>query len=427
MPDTDRTAGYFVPELETMPAEERARYLDRQVAETAAHAYANAPAFRRIMDQAGAAPGDIKGAADLAGLPVTEKAELVKLQRESLPFGGWAGEPISEMRRIYVSPGPIYEPGEASYQDSRWAQAFYAAGFRPGDIAQVTFNFNMVPFAFFLDSSLHLMGCKSVPAGVGQTELQVQTMHELGVAAYVGTPSFLAALADKAQDMGLDPAKDLNLQTAFVAAEMLPESLRADLEARLDMLVRQSYGTADVGCLSYECYHLGGMHLAADCLVEVVDPETGQPVPEGQPGEVVATVFNKSYPLIRFGTGDLSALAVGECPCGRTAPKLTRIMGRVDQVTKVKGMFVHPGGVQQVAQRFPELAAYQLVVTREGHRDVMTLVCELSEASAAGGELKARLEGAMKEALRVSGQVEFARPGTLPEGCKVIDDRRTWD
>jgi phenylacetate-CoA ligase len=285
----------------------------------------------------------------------------------------------------------------------------------------------MVPFAFMLDESLRQVGCICVPTGVGQTELQVQIMHELGVTAYLGTPSFLAAIAEKAEGMGLDLKKDLKLEVGFVAAEMLPESLRSELEERFGMLIRQSYGTADVGCLSYECYHLGGMHFAADCLVEVVDPETGRPVEEGQPGEVVATVFNKSYPLIRFGTGDLSAFTTEPCACGRTTPKLTRILGRVDQVTKVKGMFVHPGGVQQVASKFPEVMAYQLVVTREGHRDVMTLVCELAEEGAGGEDLKARMEAAIKEILRVSGQVEFVERGTLPEGCKVIDDRRSWD
>ncbi|MCB2189409.1 MAG: AMP-binding protein [Deltaproteobacteria bacterium] len=428
MTTKDRTSGYWRPELETAEPDERRRHLDARVAEIVAHAYANAPAFRAKMDSVGAQPGDVATVAGLSRLPLTEKADLVRLQRENLPFGGLIGESPEEFRRIYVSPGPIYEPGEKRFADDRWTQAFYAAGFRPGDIGQVTFNFNMVPFAFWLDSCLHQMGCRSVPAGVGNTELQVQILKELRVEAYLGTPSFLAALAEKAEGMGLDLQKDLNLQVGFVAAEMLPESLRADLESRLGMMIRQSYGTADVGCLSYECFHHDGMHFAQDCVVEVVDPETGQPMGEGEPGEVVATVFDKAYPLIRFGTGDLSAYVTGTCACGRTSPRLTRIMGRVDQVTKVKGMFIHPGGVGQVAQKFPQVAAYQLVVDREGHKDVMTLVCELADASAAGdAELLARMQAALKEILRVSGEVSFVARGTLPEGCKVIDDRRVWD
>ncbi|MCA1905332.1 MAG: AMP-binding protein [Desulfarculus sp.] len=427
MAEKDRRSGYLRPDLETMDPQARQEYLDRRVREIVAHAHANAPAFAQKMAAVGAEPGDIRGVADLARLPVTEKADLVKLQREGLPFGGLVGESIDKLARIYVSPGPIYEPGEKVYQDDRWAQAFFAAGFRRGDIAQVTFNFNLVPFAFWLDASLNLVGCVSVPAGVGNTELQIQIMQELGVSGYLGTPSFLATIADRAEDLGLDLKKDLQLKVAFVAAEMLPESLRTSLEERLGMVIRQSYGTADVGCLSYECFHLGGMHFAQDCVVEVVDPETGQPVGEGEPGEVVATVFDHAYPLIRFGTGDLSAYTTASCPCGRTAPKLTRIMGRVDQMTKVKGMFVHPSGVQQVAQKFPQVLAYQLVVSRQGHKDVMTLVCELKDASADSAELKGAMEAAMKEVLRVSGEVEVVGPGTLPQGCKIIDDRRNWD
>lgn len=426
MPDKDRTSGYFRPDLEIMDAQARQAYLDRKVADTVAHAYAHAPAFARKMASVGALPGDITKVADLARLPITEKGELTEMQQKGLPFGGLNGEPLESLSRIYVSPGPIYEPGERVYDDDRWAQAFYAAGFRRGDIAQVTFNFNMVPFAFWLDASLNMVGCVSVPMGVGNTDVQIQTLKDLKVQGYLGTPSFLATIADKAESLGLDLKKDLNLRVGFVAAEMLPESLRASLQERLGMVIRQSYGTADVGCLSYECAHMNGMHFAQDCVVEVVDPQTGQPVGENEPGEVVATIFNKAYPLIRFGTGDLSAYSNAACACGRTSPKLTRIMGRVDQVTKVKGMFVHPSGVQQVAQKFPEVMAYQLVVNRQGHNDVMTLICELKDAPADLTELKCSMETAMKEVLRVSGEVEFQQPGQLPQGCKVIDDRRVW-
>lgn len=427
MSNQDRASGYYLPDLETMEPEARAKYLDRKAVEIASYAYENAPAFKSMMQEAGAQPGDIKGTADLAKFPVTEKAALVEKQRQELPFGGWCGEPENKLRRVYVSPGPIYEPCEAVFEDTRWSQAFYAGGFRKGDRAQVTFNFNMVPFAFMLDDALFQMGCISVPTGVGNTEIQVEALKDLKTQGYVGTPSFLATIADKAEEMGYDLQKDLNLQVAFVAAEMLPESLRASLEERLDMIIRQSYGTADVGCLSYECYHKGGMHFASDCIVEVVDPETGQPLAEGEPGEVVCTVFNKTYPLIRFGTGDLSAFSTETCSCGRTAPKLTRIMGRVDQMTKIKGMFVHPGGVQQVMQKFPQVLACQLVVTRESNKDVMTLVCELNDVSADNQDLTSGLEQAMKEVLRVSGRVDFIKAGTLPQGGKVIDDQRVWD
>lgn len=427
MTDVDRSSGYYRQDLETMNPSARQEYLDAKVAEIVAHAYANAPAFTDKMKSVGAEPGDITKVEDLARLPITEKGDLVEFQRKNLPFGGLCGEPMNKLRRIYVSPGTIYEPGEAVWEDDRWAQAFYAAGFRSGDIAQVTFNYHMMPFAFMLDDSLNMMGCITVPAGVGNTELQAQAMRDLQVAAYVGTPSFLAAIADKAETMGVDLQKDLNLQVAFVAAEMLPESLRADLEERFNMIIRQSYGTADAGCLSYECHHKGGMHFAQDCVVEVVDPDTGRPRAEGEPGEVVCTVFNKTYPLIRFGTGDLSAFSTETCACGRTAPKLTRIMGRVDQVTKIKGVFVHPSGVAQVAQKFDLLDAYQVVVTRANNQDVMTFCCELKEPAADTSDLVGSLEGEIKDILRIKGRVEIKERGSIAQGAKVIDDQRTWD
>jgi len=427
MSDIDRTSGYLRPELETMDPQARQEYLDGRVAEIVAHAYAHAPGFRRVMDSVGAEPGDITSVADLPKLPVNKKSELVESQQADLPFGGLMAESMDNVRRIYISPGPIYEPADKNYSDDRWAQALYAGGFRKGDIAQVTFNFNMVPFAFNLDESLNSLGCVSVPTGVGNTELQVQIMKDLQVSGYLGTPSFLAALADKAEAMGLDLKKDLNLQVAFVAAEALPSSLRTELEERLGILVRQCYGTAELNCLSLECYHMGGMHLAQDCVVEVVDPETGQPVEEGAIGEVVATIFNKTYPLIRLGTGDLTSLTYDECACGRTAPKMVGWLGRVDQVTKVRGMFVRPENVQQVAAKFSQVEAFQLVVTRESNQDVMTLVCELAEPGADREELRGGIERELKEILRVKGQVNFQERGVLPEGCKVIDDRRKWD
>ncbi|MBU1740112.1 MAG: AMP-binding protein, partial [Proteobacteria bacterium] len=289
-----------------------------------------------------------------------------------------------------------------------------------------TFNFNMVPFANMLDDSLNMIGAKTIPMGVGNRDIQVQTMKDLGVSAYLGTPSFLAALGDKAEAMGLDLEKDIKLEVGFVAAEMLPESFRAELEARFGMIIRQSYGTADAGCLSFECYQKGGMHVPYNCIVEIVDPDTGRQVEPGQPGEVVCTVFDRTYPLIRFGSGDLSALDYGECPCGRTAPKLTRIMGRVDQVTKVKGMFIHPGQARAVVGRFESIKCFQVVVTRDRHKDVMTFHCEL-EPGTNMAELEPALKAAIQDVLRVRGEVEFVAPGTVPSGAKVIDDRRVWD
>lgn len=423
----DRQSGALRPDLEYIDPQARRQYLDGKVAAIVAHAFERAPAFARRMADAGLTPADIGGVDDLARLPLLRKSDLVELQKKAPPFGGLSHLTTAGLRRVYVSPGPIYEPAENNLADDRWAQAFYAAGFRPGDLCQVSFNFNLAPFAFWLDESLRQLGCACLPAGVGNGEIQVRAMKDLGVTGYLGTPSFLATLADKAEEMGLDPRRDLSLAVGFVAAEMLPESLRQSLEERFGMIVRQSYGTADVGCLSYECRHLGGMHLAQGCLTQIVDPDTGLPLGPGQPGEVAATVFNPAYPLIRFATGDLSFIDETPCPCGRTSAKLGRIMGRVDQMTKVKGMFVHPGGVRQVVEKFPQVAAYQLVVERQGHNDVLTLVCEVEDDCGGHDELKARMAAAMKDILRLSGEVRLQKPGGLAPGRKVIDDRRKWD
>ncbi|MEW6264642.1 MAG: AMP-binding protein [Thermodesulfobacteriota bacterium] len=423
----NRTEGHFHPALETMDADTRAQYLNRRLSEMAAHAYDRAPAMKAKFDSAGVKPEDLKTVRDLERLPLTEKAELVELQRRDPPFGGLVAVPLKELGRIFASPGPIYEPYELVYEDDRWSQSFYGAGFRAGDLGQITFSYHMVPFAMMLDDSLRKMGCLSVPTGVGNTELQVGIMRDLKVNAYLGTPSFLKTVADKAEEMGLDLKKDLNLEVAFVAAEMLPESLRASLEERLGMLIRQSYGTADVGCLGYECFHKNGMHYPDNVIVEVVDPETGRRLGPGEIGEVAATVFNKTYPLIRFGTGDLSYYTDEPCPCGRTTGRLVKIVGRVDQVTKVRGMFIHPGQVDEVTRKFEAISRYQMVVSRKDYKDVMTLHVELNNEACDRAALQAGLEKAMQDILRLKGEVAFLAPGTLPAQYKKVDDRRTWE
>jgi phenylacetate-CoA ligase len=427
---SDRGSGYFKPELETMPREARADYQGRRLSEIIARAWEHAPAIRKRLEKEGIRPRDIRGVADIERLPVVRKSELVEEQRKGLPFGGFCGLKKEELRRIYVSPGPIYEPGEQVCNDIRWAQSLYAAGFRPGDIAQITFNFNMVPVGFWLDHALHQLGCIAVPAGVGNTELQVQIMKELGVTGYLGTPSFLATIAERAEKIGLDLRRDLGLEVAFVAAEVLPESLRADLEARFGMLVRQSYGTADVGCLGYECVEKQGMHMPEDCIVEILDPQTRKVLGPGEIGEVVATVFDPAYPLIRFGTGDLSSFTDDPCPCGRTSPRLVKIVGRADQMTKVKGLFVHPSQVEQVGKKFPALGNCQVVVLREANQDRMIFRAELlSSAAEVEGldELKESVAGMVQEVLRLKGEVEFVPKGQIPADAKKVDDQRKWD
>jgi phenylacetate-CoA ligase len=422
----ERTSGYF-SKLETMTALERRRLHNRNLKRIMAYAYEHAPAVKKKCDQAKIKPGQIATIKDLEKLSITEKADLVAMQKKSPPFGGFNGIAPEGLRRIFVSPGPIYEPWEMVYEDKRWAQGLFANGFRAGDLCQITFNFHLVPFAFMLDASLNLLGCRSIPAGVGNTELQVKIMKDLKVSGFLGTPSFLFALIQKAKEMGFNPKKDLALKVAFVAAEMLPESLRETLESEAGLLIRQSYGTADIGCLGFECLEKNGMHFPDDCIVEIVDPQTGKQLGPGEPGEVVGTCFNKTYPLIRFGTGDLSYFSDEPCACGRTSPRLIKILGRVDQVTKVKGMFIHPGLLDLVAAKFPEIGQCRVVVTREGHQDCMTFQAELFKPCLDQTSLAGAIKKALQDILRLRGEVHLLPKGSLPSGAKKIEDQRTWE
>lgn len=423
---TERYAGYF-SKLETMTTSERRQFQNRKLKQIIAYAYEKAPAIKKKLDKAKVKPGDIRTVKDLEKLSITEKADLVGMQKKKPPFGGFLGVAPEELRRIFISPGPIYEPGEMVYEDNRWAQGLYAGGFRAGDICQITFNFHLVPFAFMLDSSLKMLGCRSIPAGVGNTELQVQIMKNLKVTGFLGTPSFLFSAIQKAKELGLNPKKDLALKVAFVAAEMLPESLRDSLESELGLIVRQSYGTADIGSLGFECIEKNGMHFPDDCIVEIVDPQTGRQLGPGEVGEVVGTCFNHVYPLIRFGSGDLSYFSDEPCPCGRTSPRLIKIVGRVDQVTKVKGMFIHPGLVDLVAAKFSEICACQVVVTRAGHQDKMTFRAELSQPCPDQKNLSEALKKVIQEILRIRGEVQILPKGSLPPGTKKIEDKRVWE
>ncbi len=423
----DRISGYYDQTLETLSLEDRAAYQNGELEKIVRHAYANAPAIRKKIDDAQVKPDDIKSVKDLERLPITHKHELAALQEQDPPFGGFLGLPMDRLRRICMSPGPIYEPEEIHSRNDRWTQAFFAAGFRKGDIGQITFSYHLVPPAFWFEDALHRLGCIATPGGVGNTDLQVRMMHDLKVTGYVGTPSFLVNVSKKAQEAGYDLDRDLCLEVGFVAGEMLPESMRDELEQGFGMLLRQGYGTADVGCLAYECYYKDGMHFPYNCIVEIVDPDTGRQLGPGETGEVVATVFDEVYPMIRFGTGDLSYFTDEPCQCGRTSNRLVKILGRLDQVTKVKGMFIHPGNADEVAAKFPEIDKYQVVVSREDHVDQMTFTIELKEGVEPVEELAGRIEAAIPESMRVRGKVKFVQKGTIPEGHKKIDDTRKWD
>ncbi len=424
----DRTSGFLKKNLETLPPKKRVEYLNRRLRGVVQYAYKHSIAVRSKLDSVGLKPKDIQTLKDLEKIPITKKTDLMELQKKNPPFGGWEGVPMTDLRRIYVSPGPIHEPGEAAYDELGWAQGMVAAGFRPGDLAINTFSYHMVPFALqMLDNSLHQIGCVTIPSGVGNTEQQVNILKVLKATAYCGTASFLLNIAEKAEEMGLDLRKDLNLKVGCVATEMLPESLRSRLEEKFGMTIRQGYGTADIGCLGYECIRKNGMHVPDDKIVEIVDPNTGKRVEPGKSGEIVATTFNKVYPLIRFGTGDLSILTETPCPCGRTSPRLVKILGRVDQATKVRGLFIHPGQADEVVSKHPQISKVRVVVTRKEHKDEMTFQVELKDEASQSDKLKSEIEQSIRDVMKVRGEVQCVSKGAIPEGSKKIEDRRTWE
>ena len=424
----DRTVGFLKKNLETMLQKKRPEYLNQKLRGVIQYAYKNSQAFKNKMDSAGLKPKDIQTIKDLEKIPITKKTELMELQKKNPPFGGFEGAPITELRRIFISPGPIYEPGEMEYTELGWAQGMVAAGFRPGDMAINTFSYHMVPFALqMIDNSLHQIGCVTIPAGIGNTEQQVNILKTLKANTYFGTPSFLLNIAEKTGEMGLDLRKDLNLKVGFVAAEMLPESLRSKLEQKFEMIIRQAYGTADIRCLGYECLKKNGVHVPDDKIVEIVDPSTGKQVGPGKAGEIVATTFNKVYPLIRFGTGDLSVLTETACPCGRTSPRLVKILGRVDQATKVRGLFIHPGQADDVASKHPQISKVQGIVTRKEHKDEMTFQVELKEEVSQPEKLKNEIEQSIRDVMKVRGGVQFVLKGAIPAEANKIEDRRTWE
>ena len=423
----DRKRGFYNKGQETMPQEEREEFRLGNLREAVRHAYENAPAARKKMDAAGIRPTEVRDVADLAKIPLTRKADLKSIQKVELPFGGLAAVPPRAMRRIYVSPGPTYDPEGREETHWRWEKAFVAAGFRPGDIVQNTFMYHFSPAGLMFDEALIRIGCIVIPAGVGNTEMQAQVMRDLSVTGYVGTPSFLLTILEKAREMGIGPGNGLMLQVALVAGEMLPESLRQRLREEFGIQVRQCYGTADVGSLGFECYEAKGMHIPDEIIMELLDPASENPVGPGEIGEVVVTLPNATYPLLRFATGDLSVYSTDPCPCGRTSARLLRIVGRIDQVTKVKGMFVHPEQVAQVEKKVPEVATLQLVITRVGHEDQMTIQAVLKEDASPSDALRDRISETTREVTRLRGDVAFVGESDLSEKEKKIVDKRKWE
>ena len=412
--------------LETRDPAQREAALMTALPGQVAHARHSSAAFSQILKDVH--PASVTSRQALASLPVTRKQELLERQQAAWTgadgadvFGGFSTLGFgARMPRVFASPGPIYEPEGMAPDYWRMARAMFAAGFRPGELIHNCFSYHFVPAGSMMETGAHALGCTVFPGGTGQTEQQVQAITQLRPAGYIGTPSFLKIIVDKALEMGMALP---SLTKAMFGGEAFPPSLR-DWFAERGITGYQCYATADLGLIAYETEAREGLVLGEGVIVEIVRPGTGDPVAPGEVGEVVVTTLNPDYPLIRFGTGDLSALLEGPCPTGRTNARIKGWMGRADQTTKVRGMFVHPGQVAEIIKRFPEVARARLVVSGEMANDAMTLQVE----TACGGPdgLAAKIGEAVRDVTKLRGQVELLLPGTLPNDGKVIEDARSY-
>ena len=412
----------YYDSLETRDHVEREQALLAALPAQIAHAKMHAPGFARIL--ADVDPKMVNSRAALARLPVTRKSDLAELQKQQPPLGGLNATPLNKLAKIFVSPGSVYEPQGAAPNWWRSARALFAAGLRSGDLVINTFAYHFTPAGSMMESGALALGCTVVPTGIGQTEMQVSTIADLRISAFVGTPSFLKLIVDKADELKADIGC---LKRAMVGGEYLPPVLRKALGER-GIRVMQSYATADLGLLAYESALPDGsinegMILDEDLLLEIVRPGTGDPVGAGDVGEVVITTFNADYPLIRFGTGDLSAVLPGASPCGRTNVRIKGWMGRADQTTKVRGMFVTPKQVNEIVRRHPGIIKARLVIAGATGNDSMTLRCEVKNE---GGGLKAALIASIRDVTKLRGDIEFVPAGGLPNDGKVIDDTRKY-
>jgi phenylacetate-coenzyme A ligase PaaK-like adenylate-forming protein len=412
------TAARHYDALETRDPQERERALMAALPQQIAHAKANAPYFAALLTDID--PRAVTSRATLAQLPVTRKSALLALQKERPPFGGLAVTAPGQLSRIFMSPGPIYEPEGKRPDYWRLARALFAAGFRAGDVIHNCFSYHLTPAGSMFEGGAAALGCAIIPGGTGQTELQVRAISDLRPAGYAGTPSFLRIILEKGRELGSDLS---SLKRAVVGGEAFPPALQKEV-ASCGIAAFQTYGTADLGTIAYETEARQGLVIDEGVIVELVRPGTGDPVPEGEVGEVVVTTLTPDYPLIRFATGDLSAILSGVSPCGRTNQRIKGWMGRADQTTKVKGMFVHPEQIAEVVKRHPEIRRARLIVSQESGSDAMTLKAEVSSGGAA---LAAAVAESLTAATKLKGRVEVVAPGSLPNDGKVIEDVRRYD
>lgn len=408
----------FYDELETRSADQREADLFSALPGAISHAKDNAQGWAAHLKDIDATSITSRDA--LGALPVLRKEELKEAQAAHPPFGGFVAVGPEKFGRVFMSPGPIFEPQGEDKDPWRGARSLYAAGFRAGDMVHNAFAYHLTPGGFILDSSARALGCAVVPTGIGNTELQVDVIDALRPVAFTGTPDYLKVLLDKAEELGKDAS---SIKRAVVGGGALFPSLRQEYAER-GVQVLQNYATADVGVIAYESSALEGMIVEEGCIVEIVRPGTNDVVPHGEVGEVVVTTFNSAYPMIRFGTGDMSAIMEGESPCGRTNMRIKGWMGRADQTTKIKGMFVHANQVGEIGKRHPELGKLRLIAARHDDKDVMIL---RAESSVCSDEFVAAVGQSLKEITKITGSVELVAAGELPNDGLVIADERDYD
>ena len=406
----------FYDELETRDPALRERQLLAALPRQVAHAKAKAPAYGKLLEKID--PRSVTSRADLAALPVVRKSELAERQRAEPPFGGLTAVPAGRLARLFMSPGPIFDPEGEGADYWRLGRALFAAGFRAGDIIHNCFAYHLTPAGSMVEGAARAMGCAVIPGGTGQTELQLRAIEHLKPQGYAGTPSFLRIILEKGGETGADLR---SLRKALVSGEAFPPAVQKEVASH-GVEALQCYASADLGLIAYESPAREGLILDESIVVEIVRPGTGDPVPDGEVGEVVVTTLNPDYPLIRFATGDLSAVLGGLSPCGRTNRRIRGWLGRADQTTKVRGMFVHPQEVAEILRRHPEVLRARLVVSHDAaSADVMTLHAETRESDPA---LVARLADTLHAVTSLRGAVTLAAPGSLPNDGKVIEDTR---
>lgn len=406
--------------LETRDPEQREREQFAALAGQIAHAQKSAPYFGKTL--AGVSPADITDRAALAKLPVTRKSDFTELQQAHLPFGQMVTLPVGQLSRVFMSPGPIFDPEGRRTDYWRFGRAMFAAGFRKGGLVYNAFSYHFTPAGFMADLGAQAIGCAVFPGGTGQTEMQVAAIAALRPECYVGTPSFLRIILEKGAELEADLS---SLSKALVSAEALPPSLRTWLGERA-VKTLQCYAIGDLGLLAYESPAMQGMIVDEGIIIEIVRPGTGEPVLDGEVGEVLVTSLAPEYPLIRFATGDLSAVLPGVSPCGRTNMRIKGWMGRADQTAKVKGMFVKPAQIATVAKRHPAIARYRLVIDHDEKKaDRMTLHCEVT--GTADTVLARAISASLREVCNLRGEAKFVPPGSLSNDGKVIEDLREYD